>query len=173
MSCIVSPASMVEGPVFVAEHRGGVLMYGINAQERDLFGWMTFPGECWDGAPSYLHERCIMAFVGKVQGQRSGDGPVLAPDKETLKRWPCLWEYLTLTSYPDGGGDRQTATLTVFWGSQGLTATLNDRDNARACFATAPTFVGLLDALEGVASHPDTVWRNDRNQTGNSNRKKK
>jgi hypothetical protein len=95
-------------------------------------------------------------------------------DLQAQKKWPTLLSHLTQTAYDvEGNEPRQTSTITLFSRDDGsLGITLNDRDNARACFASADSLLGLLDALERFASDEQTVWREDRQQTGGSKRKK-
>lgn len=95
-------------------------------------------------------------------------------DLQAKRQWPTLLEHLTQTSYDGEGAEpRQTSTITLFSREDGsLGITLNDRDNARACFAAADSLLGLLDELERFARSDQTVWREDRMQTGGSKRKK-
>jgi len=67
-----------------------------------------------------------------------------------------------------------TATITLYRRDDGfIGATLNDKDNARVAFAVGETLLGLLDSLEATVANPKTVWRNDRDLTGNAKRQKK
>jgi len=96
-------------------------------------------------------------------------------DSASVKRWPELWEYLTAKFYDEKRTQpRLTATITLYRRDDGfIGATLNDKDNARVAFAVGETLLGLLDSLEAVVSNPKTVWRNDRDLTGNAKRQKK
>lgn len=96
-------------------------------------------------------------------------------DSVSMKRWPELWQHLTLRHYDaDKKEPRRTSTLTLFRRDDGLLgATLNDRDNGRVCFAAGQTLMGLLDSMEAIASNPDTTWREDKDLTGSSKRQKK
>lgn len=95
-------------------------------------------------------------------------------DSASVKRWPELWDYLTSKFYDrEGTQPRLTSTITLYRRDDGfIGATLNDKDNARVAFAVGETLLGLLDTLEAVVANPKTVWRNDRDLTGNSKRKK-
>jgi len=95
-------------------------------------------------------------------------------DSSSQKRWPEVWDHLLLRSYDSAGAEpRLTSTITLFRRDDGLLGvTLNDRDNGRVCFAAGETILGLLDTLEAVVANPQTVWREDKNLTGSSKRKK-
>lgn len=96
-------------------------------------------------------------------------------DREGSKRWPELWQHLTQRHYDAAKTEpRHTSSITLFRRDDGLLgAILNDRDNARVCFAAGHTLLGLLDSLDAMASNPDTPWREDKNLTGSSKRQKK
>lgn len=98
--------------------------------------------------------------------------PVALNDNQTKLKLPTLWEHLTQRTYDDETKTpRKTSTITLFLRPDGaLGAVLNDKDNARSCFAAATSLKDLLDALEAAASSEDTEWRADREVTGTSRR---
>jgi hypothetical protein len=100
--------------------------------------------------------------------------PARINDPASAKRWPTLWEHLSSRSYDaEGKEPRMTSTISLFCRDDGtLGAVLNDKDNSRVCFAAGDTVLGLLDGLDAVAANPLTVWREDKNQTGSSKRRK-
>lgn len=114
-----------------------------------------------------------MSVLRKVPGGKVA-GPVrFTATKEEAKRWAGLIEHLTVTHWPDDGKPRLTSTLTMFFGAQGLTAVLSDKEEGVGCFANAATLVGLLDELEAAVQNPATVWRQDKQATGSSARVKR
>lgn len=74
------------------------------------------------------------------------------------KSHPALWEYLTLDQWEDGS-HRQTSTLSVFWGSNGLQAALNDREAGLVAFASGDSLDVLLAALEHGLQTDSLDWR--------------
>lgn len=95
-------------------------------------------------------------------------------DEQSKRRWPTLWDHLTQKFWDEAQREpRRTSTLTIFLRDDGrLGASLNDREGSKACFAAATDLYNLLDILEGVCSSDDTQWREDRQKTGSSARKK-
>ena len=86
------------------------------------------------------------------------------------KTHPALWEYLTLDAWEDGSA-RQTSTLSVFWGTNGLQAALNDRDAGLVAFASGDSLDVLLQALEHGLQSDSLDWRQSF-QTKGAKRKK-
>lgn len=150
----------------------GFILYAWSPYHRELTLWepVPFPG---------FHKASYLERMGAVEMalRKVTDTPAAfkePSDVTAKKRWPELWDHLTARAYDDEAKTpRQTSTITLFCRDDGqLAGTLNDRDNGRACFAVAPALMLVLDTLEAVASNPATVWREDRQQTGSSKRKK-
>ncbi len=78
-------------------------------------------------------------------------------------RCPALLEYLLQDHY-ENGDKRETSTITVFSGPQGLQACLNDRDGGRVAFVTGGTVEAILEALEAGLQMGDLDWRLARQQ---------
>lgn len=149
-----------------------LLFYRWSMCLKDLERWDVYPHYIPPGTSREKAIGVIMSFLSKNKGP-GGNGPTrVMSDKEFPRRWPCLWEYLTVEEYPDGGGARKLATISLFLGSTGPTACLNDKDNARSLFGSSSSFLGALDALETLAKSDQAVWREDKHQTGTSARKK-
>lgn len=160
-------------PIFAADFRAGTVLYSFSRRRKVLAGWACYLGISWRLLGAEGREGLIMGFLRKVSSDRKdAEAGRLGIDELELQKWPCLYEHLTDTCYPDGQ-PRATSTITIFWGTQGLTATLNDRDNEQACFASGSGLVALLSALDAMAANPDTVWRSDKNKTGSSSRKRR
>jgi len=117
-------------------------------------------------------EAFIMGVVKKVAAA-SGEPPRGEPSKISGlgAGTDGVWEFLTLSRYPDGS-KRERSTLTVFYGDQGLTCVLNDRDNERALFASGESLGAILELMEDMVGSDNTVWRADKLKTGSSARKK-
>ena len=149
-----------------------LVVYRYEEDQKDLAVWATYPSEPFLAGTHLERMLRIMSFLSKRTSAPS-TGPVrVLQDKEFPKRWPCLFEHLTVTEYPDGGGQRATSTITLFLGATGPVACLNDKDNEQSCFGAGTSFLGALDALEAVAKNPDTVWKADKVKTGSSARRK-
>jgi len=160
------------GMLYWIGFQDGILFYEWDPELKELTRWhpISCPGFGNLSVPDRFVK--VNAMLRKIP-----DSPtqfVEVVDKVAMKRWPTLWEHLTQRSYDDESkSPRQTSTITLFRREDGvLGATLNDRDNGRACFACSGSLEGLLDAIEKVAAHPDTIWREDRQKTGSSKRKK-
>jgi len=114
-----------------------------------------------------------MSVLRKAPPKGPGGPPRFVATKDEGKRWPGLIEHLTVDRWPDSGEARKTSTLTMFYGPQGLTAILSDKENGCGCFANANGLLALLDALEAAVQSPDTIWREDKQATGGSARVKR
>lgn len=165
--------SLADGPVFWLNVPGGVFFYGLDLWCRDLVFWHRVKGRYLTIALVAREREGIMTFLRKVEDKRDARAGGTSVDPEAMSRWPCIWEHLTAPTYGPDGPPRALSTVTLFLGHSGLTGTLNDKDNAQACFASADTVLGVLDALEACASNPGYAWRQDRNLTGSSARKKR
>jgi hypothetical protein len=91
-----------------------------------------------------------------------GKAAKLAPHKPP-KGWdklPDLWEWLTVQTWPDSEDPRETGTIQLFVGENGLQACLNDRANNLTAFLTfgagEENFLAIIDRK----LREDTVeWR--------------
>jgi hypothetical protein len=160
------------GPPWFLRYKSCTIVYEWCFWRRELTGWWIFRHPPWRNlSPQQYIGRIVMALrkVAVVPGQ-----PARINDPATAKRLPTLWEHLTSRSYDSEGKEpRLTSTISLFCRDDGtLGAVLNDKDNGRVCFAAGDTLTGLLDGLEAVAANPLTVWREDKNQTGSSKRKR-
>jgi len=103
------------------------------------------------------------AIVSPQPGNRTAEYPMAASH-------PALWEYLTLDAWEDGS-PRQTSTLSVFWGTNGLQSALNDRDGGRVAFASGDSLEALLAALEHGLQSDSLDWRKAYQGSGQKRRK--
>jgi len=149
--------------------------YALAAYHR--FGWANarvriIPIEAWESVDPETQEGWIVGMLRKPSEGPGTGKPKGVPKASLLgKGTETLWEYLTASAYADGT-KRERASMTLFWGDQGLTACLSDRDNQRTMFAQGDGLAELLEALEEAVASPDAVWRHQRNITGHSGRKK-
>lgn len=73
--------------------------------------------------------------------------------------WPCLIEYLTATSYPDGVA-RQVSSLIIVADTSGWRGCVSDKDNERTMWRSAATLEALLLELEQALAVDDPAsWR--------------
>jgi len=87
----------------------------------------------------------------------SGSGYLAARDEEFRKRWPTLFDFLSLTGV--GGKSRKTGTILVFLEDNKWKGCINDRDGGFYCFLSGDSFSGLLDASEGSLKTGGCEWR--------------
>jgi hypothetical protein len=74
-------------------------------------------------------------------------------------------------TYPDGAA-RQLATLSVMAGDVvGLKLALNDRAEARTCWATGAGLGEALEALEAMLQSPSCPWRVDTKARADAKKK--
>lgn len=164
--------STAVGPIACTMVGDWGVTYGVSSETKDLFLWWECSVSAYRALSETDKKEIHLSVLKKAQGSKPGQPGRVVTDPKFVKSWPGLWEHLTATTYPGEGGERKTSTISIFLGSQGLTASLNDRDNARSCFASGSTLEKLLDALEAVCGAEETIWREDRQLTGSSARKR-
>lgn len=151
---------------------GKVVIYAWSPTQKKLTTWTEIVTEispCVSFPRKALRDLTMLRKMAITEPTKR-----VISDSSSAKRWPCLWEHLTQTTWgPPDNEDRPTSTITLFLRDDGtLGASLSDKANARTCFASGETVLGLLDTLDACASNPSYAWREDRQQTGSSKRKK-
>lgn len=168
------PMSLLEAeePTFWLLYEKAIVVYRLCPWRVEMTHWWTFRRTNSSRSAWKSQLGVIAMALRKVTNAPAAHTEI--SDSAGSKRWPELWQHLTLRHYDTAKTEpRHTSTITLFRRDDGLLgATLNDRDNSRVCFAAGQTILGLMDTLEAVASNPDTAWREDKNLTGASRRKK-
>jgi hypothetical protein len=77
------------------------------------------------------------------------------------KRCPALWEYLTVTAWPDGT-PRVPSSLTLFLADGLFKACLSDKEAERVCFVSGASLEALLASLEASLAQHKADWRPSR-----------
>lgn len=113
-----------------------------------------------------------MSFLERAaRVKEQAQAVMMDADDKVAKACPALWEYLTATAWPEGG-ERETATVLIFVEDGTFKGCLNDRANSRSGWASADSFTGLLDALEGKLQTSEMDWRKNRTQHQSQGKKK-
>jgi len=99
-----------------------------------------------------------MAIKKRDAAVAEGGGPAKLKETMWMKNFPLLWEFLSSDQFEDGSS-RRLPTVTIFLGSDGLQACLNDREQGLAAFVTAQTVDGLWIALEKGLKDDSLDWR--------------
>jgi len=159
-------------PVHWSVVAGYVVVYAVDQKRWGLVDWVAVPHFIWLNLAAEQRKEAIAMGLTKITG--APGQPHEPDDNQAKSRWPTLWEYLTTRFWDEARRERRlTSTITLFLRDDGrLCASLSDKENRRTCFGVSDTVMGLLDVLDGLADHPETVWREDRSQTGSSARKK-
>lgn len=101
----------------------------------------------------------VAAFLRRATAVPGGtDGDKTFPDPKFAKDWPALYEYMTLTKWPEGG-DRKPCSLTLFAEDGSLKGCLSEKNDGLVLFCAGKTLVTMLNALEGLLTAQDTPWR--------------
>jgi len=103
-----------------------------------------------------LHKPNGNGSIGGTFQISSVTGTWLAP-------FPTLWEFLTLSTWPDGSR-RDLGTILLFVDGSSLKACLKDKNGPRTCFLTGPDPDTLLLALEEGLAKDTLDWRPDKSQ---------
>jgi len=83
----------------------------------------------------------------------------------TLANFPTLWEFLTLTKWPDASL-RRTGTIILFIEGDKWKACLKDPNGPRVAFVTGRDVDSLLLSVEAGLDADELDWRADRPQGG-------
>lgn len=145
---------------FVLHHLGSSveLWYYLDGCSRGTFCCS------WDTAGFTLIERrwkefLVPSFLKRFEGTPAEKSKAAkCTDAHFAKSYPAVAEYLTAIAYPDGQ-QRATAAIYLFFEGGRFRASLNDRDQELVVWADSDTFVGLLEALEGLVSDSKCPWR--------------
>lgn len=148
--------------VRVITYPGGVILTREGLLQRRMNATLSIPAEFWCELDPWLKEEVLMSFLkrGRPDNGLNGQGGY-SHDSDFADRYPALSEYMTALAYPDGSA-RRTSTLNVFVDRDGWKASLKDRDNGLILFATDRSFLGVLEALEGLLISEHPPWREDR-----------
>ena len=114
-----------------------------------------------------MRESSNMALSKPLPGQYNGPKEVPFLDSAFASEFPTIFEYLTSRQWADGS-PRVTSTLLVFLENGVLRICINDRENVRSAFITAPTFGEALASLEAKLCGETLEWRfkNQRTPSG-------
>jgi len=93
-----------------------------------------------------------------LPGQYNGPTEFPFSDIKFLESYPTLHEYLTCTQW-DARTIRTTSTLLFFVENGVMKVCLNDRDNNRSAFFTAPTMEELMSEMEVKLASEKVDWR--------------
>lgn len=88
-------------------------------------------------------------------------------DPQFEKRFPRVWEYLTLLHFDDGSA-RELSKLSIFVENGKFKVALNDAAEKASLYVSGDTVDGVLKALESTLGHDNPEWR-----AWNQNTKKK
>lgn len=86
-------------------------------------------------------------------------------DGTIFQSFPTLWEFLTLSAWPDGSS-RKPGTLILFTEGEKWKMCLKDVANARVAFVTAEALDDLFLAADEGLDKDSVDWRPDRPQGG-------
>lgn len=76
--------------------------------------------------------------------------------------FPCLWAFLTATTWPEDGKSREPGSILLFTQEGALKIMLKDRDQGLVAFWTGASLQGLLEAVERDLDAGAGDWRRDR-----------
>lgn len=123
--------------------------------------------ECFlfDGSSNHYSKRfheAFMSFLKKVDKSQPNQALLAGKvDEEFKKKFPALWEFLTVARYEDGQA-RETSTISISVADDGYKVCLRDRDNGRCLWVTGMTFFDTLKTLEATLKSEDAPWVRDR-----------
>lgn len=142
------------------------------AHETTPLAVVRYPRRWVDALPDEVRREAIMSFLKRKAELAQGKHSATSAEFETwVVDHPALGEYLTATTYPDGG-QRQTATVLVFVEDGVVKGCLRDRDTDMSLWASSGSIQGVLEALDAALAEPNPAWR--KNQSwGQKGAKKK
>jgi len=111
-----------------------------------------------------------MAIKKRDAAVESAGGPAKIKENLWTRSYPTLWEFLSTDTFEDGSA-RRLPTVTIFLGSDGLQACLNDREQGLAAFVTSNSMDGLWQALEKGLKDDSLDWRRSSSPPQKKSRK--
>lgn len=162
--------------------KGVRLYYGDPDCIVCVLDWCGRPGRRWMFVP--LHPPAGVDHWGAMEGwaqmllkkelapKAAENGGAALTDPMFAKKYPTLWLYMTQLKWDDESL-RLPSGLTVFV-QDGLFKGLLKENNESLClWVAAPSFFGVLEALEMALNVPQPDWRVDRKAGGGVARKPK
>lgn len=137
--------------VVLVSSSGYPLSWGYQVQTWPISSSIT---EWWEGAVS-------MAIAKRAAAADSAGSAAVTEERQFVKDFPLVWEYLTETKFADGSA-RATSSLNIFFQDGDCKVCLRDRDAGEVLWATAEGPLSALKVLEGMLATPDPGWRRDR-----------
>lgn len=107
----------------------------------------------------------VIAMLSKASKPRVDGVAAQIVDPGLLKKCPMLASHLCQSLWEDGS-PRQVSTLSIFTGDGAFKACLRDRENGLCLWVAATSFDRLPSVLEAALGDENTVWRQDRQQPG-------
>jgi len=160
---------------YVLDYPGGVILVREWKRSRMVNSTLMIPGEFWCEMDWDQRKAMLMSFLSKGKPDYVNAGHNAPPeDSDFADRYPALSEYMTGTRYPDGS-KRQVSRLGIFVDTDGWKAQLRDVDRGLVIWATDRSFLGVLEALEGLLISERPPWREDKfaGPSGSNGTKKK
>lgn len=119
----------------------------------------------------YIHKRG-WEMLRKADMKRAdilGNAALIGGDYSVL--YPTVWAYLTQATWEDGSV-RKTSSITLFTDAGQLKAVLKDKETNLSLWSAGQSIEQVLGVMEALLLDPTAVWRQDRQETGSSNRVK-
>jgi len=105
-----------------------------------------------------MPEDIVMLKLSSLGPRKQGSGAPAAKDADFEDRFPCINILMTAT-VDDAGKPRQPCTLNLVCETGLFKGGLRDKDSNSSLWRSAPTFSGLLEALEKALETGEADWR--------------
>lgn len=147
---------------YVLDYPGGVILVREWKRSRMVNSTLMIPSEFWAEMDWDQRKAMLMSFLSKGKPEYVSAGSnAPAEDADFAERYPALSEYMSSAKYPDGS-KRQVSRLGIFVDTDGWKAQLRDVDRGLVIWATDRSFLGVLEALEGLLISERPPWREDK-----------
>jgi len=100
-----------------------------------------------------------------MNGSSEGSWMGLALDGTWLANFPPVWEFVSVSTWPDGS-QRKTGTILLFLDEGSLKVCLKDPNGPRTSFVTGPDPDTLFLAVEEGLATDSLHWRADKPANG-------
>lgn len=152
-------AARAVGSVWLCRERAGEALEFHLPPGGECVARLGLGGRRWSQLQQPVREKLVSDVIARARERleraERGERP---PDEAFAGEYPALWEFVSVSTMPNGG-KRTRSKLTLFLEGDQWKAALTDPDVEASAFVTADTFLDALRSLETQAQEDTLDWR--------------